>query len=426
MRTVALWLAAMACLAAGSPGGVADAFTWTGLIDTHWDHPRNWTCGGAGGTHYWPSDPADAVEFPSPPQPAGPWQVTLATADILNGEIFWSMAMAGDPLAPPLVRVSDRVRVYNVGMQDIDLTITGAGLFVGEYLPSGRGLQPAAARACGPAAGPDSFGPAPFVFIAADGTWDVPANWDQGAVPGQPDWAIIPAGRTCRIEQHDEAIRRLDIAGLLDILNRTLTIDAAGSGGLNVGGALTFRGYASLRLASDLVARGGGVVCALAPDQGVIDAFLAEPAPQYVAQLHLAGLTLSGNVTILAHVLNEGLLLVDEPGELRLGHLAPGPPFAIYQGGGTCRVAHADARIVFGRVQPGSEFNAQGWFELAAGTIHLTSHTAGWTCGSSRPTIRMTGGLLDLDCEFKTQGDLDFRGGRIAVAPGQEAIFSHH
>lgn len=281
-----------------------------------------------------------------------------------------------------------------------------------------------------------------FTFDATDGIWGDSQNWDPPGTPGSADTAIIPSGKTCRIEDADRDIKILDVqsGGTLRIDSRKLTVHQTSGTGVTVNGTLQFKqtGPAAapvLFFNNSMTLNGSGTINARENDG-------YGPAEMEGADdddLTITDTTLVGSIDILAiNLKNGGTIKVDDADDsFRVGE---SPSAVEVWGSGTFEVSAGLLQFRHVRwTAPGRDFTGPitisggtmqfdgalgGGVELdsvitlSAGTM-LIKHTF-----SNAKSFTMSGGKLQIDKQnSRFNGDWTYTGGTIELAAGRNVMF---
>ncbi|MCG3128864.1 MAG: hypothetical protein CHACPFDD_03760 [Phycisphaerae bacterium] len=177
-----------------------------------------------------------------------------------------------------------------------------------------------------------------YTFIATSGLWDDEDNWDPTGKPVSGDTAIIPNGKTCLVQNGNEAVKivQVDSGGTLGIVGRTLTLGVAGdttSSTVNgliylkesgaTPGVLKVQGFPTLG--------GSGIVSARKADGYGAGRFTSLNNQQKLTIN--SGVTCKGSITFLVDFDNYGTLQVDHADdEMTFGYAST--QFGRYDGGG--------------------------------------------------------------------------------------------
>jgi len=154
----------------------------------------------------------------------------------------------------------------------------------------------------------------------ATGIWNNLNNWDPTGVPGNGDDALIPASKTCRIEDSPDAVCDfVTVYGTLIIEHRAnLTIDQDST----VDGLLSIEGDGRLNIDADLTITGdGGLI------QGELGSNASIQGVQSTDTLTIAGTTpgsrstslvVQGTLNIAVELVNDAYVVAGE-GDILLG-----------------------------------------------------------------------------------------------------------
>lgn len=268
----------------------------------------------------------------------------------------------------------------------------------------------------------------PFTFNVTSGDWETPTNWNPPTgPPAAGDVATIPSGKTCRIETADQAVFDLLVIGELIIKGKTLSMLENGFSSplLNVEGAVKFEKPGATTPKIVFTNRGGpggpfriistnnaGKIVAFgaAGHEGVI-----ESAPVDALKVE-RGVLIRGSIAVEASILtNDGRFLVDAAADtMFIGATNSG--FGT-SGSGTFEVTAGDMFIR--RLKPAEFFD--GTLKVSGGTMTLTEHVAIFQV--SEANVRVSGGTLLFESDWRSLGGLNFTGGTIKVVANETATF---
>ena len=263
-----------------------------------------------------------------------------------------------------------------------------------------------------------------FTFNVTNGVWNEASNWSPtSGPPAAGDTAEIPTGRTCRVEDDDQACKTLEVYGTLKVDDKTLTIDADGSGYLDVDGTVEFLQSATLEVPENLSCSGDGTIQAIDGGTVTID---ADNGTGY-AWLIIEELTFKGSIEVLAYIRFDAtvkFVVDDADDDMEIGQAdSGGLATTVYiQGDGNFEVSAGSLR--FGKSAPDiGECNPfDGKMKVSGGTMQVTSYAqTAW--GNCKPNVEVSGGTLSISQSFGTKGTLIFSGGTITVAQDKLGIF---
>jgi hypothetical protein len=262
-----------------------------------------------------------------------------------------------------------------------------------------------------------------ITFQATDGVWNLASNWDPAQIPGPNDTAVIPDGKTCRIEQAAVADTvNIQSGGTLRIDSASLTIDDGPS--LTVDGTLQFKKSTGtvpslVYLDGDLTIDGTGTInCSDADSYGP---GLIENDASASGDLTFSEATdVIGPLRI--HIAGDldndaDFTVVDADDTMEIGVAASGTQDGNIIGSGSF-VATAGT-IQVGRMSLSS--NWSGLIQAVGGTFHLTQYVT-FHLGNGRVEVASSG-HIQIDTLWVSQGGYSFENGTIQVASGKSAYF---
>lgn len=276
-----------------------------------------------------------------------------------------------------------------------------------------------------------------YTFNVTSGNWDDNENWlPTIGPPGADDTAIIPIGRTCKVEDADQAVAELNVQGTLVIAGRRLTLGVPTSGSEStLDGTINLKKVgandAYLKINRTVEFEGTGEIASSKADnadfEGIIER--GSGAPGIVPTLRLEpGVTIRGSLRILT--------------DLTLNSNATATAKAIVDDGDDTMILGEDDAIV--RIARGT-----GQFEVSAGKLAIETFffwhpiiptaTPDWLISGGEietvivqtkgrffanlHSIDMTGGTLNIKDTFVMTGDCRFTGGTLKVKSGNVVFF---
>lgn len=274
-----------------------------------------------------------------------------------------------------------------------------------------------------------SYGQTTYTYIATDDIWNDDANWTpSGGPPGALDTAVIPDGKTCRIESSAQA-DTVDVqsGGTLRIDSTSLTIDDGSS--LTVNGDLQFKKSSStvpslVYLEGDLTISGAGTIDAADGDPaygpGIIQNAAGKTGDLTISN---SSMTLKGSlkIDINGDLHNSGTFLVDDADDtMEIGPLSSGTLRGVINGAGNFTASAGTLKI--GRMAlKGSPDAWTGTVTASGGTFHLTEYVVSHL-GHGNVQLN-SGGTIKVDALWISQGGYTLTEGDIIFAPGMAAYF---
>ncbi|MCG3126985.1 MAG: hypothetical protein CHACPFDD_01841 [Phycisphaerae bacterium] len=274
-----------------------------------------------------------------------------------------------------------------------------------------------------------------YTFIATSGSWDNTGNWSPNGKPGAGDEAIIPSGKTCRIENEDAAVKLMQIAGTLGLEGYSLTLgDTDADSSLNLTGTIYFNKPSTevpeLLIYNTITTTGSGTITARVVDSPGDEGVIGDAdSPANSGLVVGNGTILVGSLTILVDITNRGTIHVNHGSDTLVLGGSEAPPTNAFvgddgnlevSGGGTVRIN-------------AMEVDGDGTWTVTGNDDSLLWLTDKFTIGDTGTfyvNVRAWRGTLDIDADFLTRGALHFgnltlsQEATIKVASGKAAEFS--
>lgn len=263
-----------------------------------------------------------------------------------------------------------------------------------------------------------------YTFDVTSGDWNLSSNWDPPGIPGENDKAIIPNGKTCKITITSQEVKTIDVqtGGTLGIEGGTLTI-GIGNDPLTstINGSLYLKKPSSatpkLRVRNQMTFTGSGKITARQTDgHGLGEIQSMGPGSEFIVG---GDLTVMGTIKILVSTTNNGTIKVDHADdELAFGNAVALSQYTIDgPSTGKLLVSAGLMRLNYVNLTGAVKWNITG------GELWVTDLISISDPNDFTTKVDITGGTLDLDDDFQTNGGIKFGGGRIELAQGKSAAF---
>lgn len=280
-----------------------------------------------------------------------------------------------------------------------------------------------------------------YTFQPSDGVWRDMDNWDPQGIPTYGDTAVIPSGKTCRVQTSNEAVKILDVQGTLGLVGYALGLgDVSSPTTSTIDGTLYLESNGDLEVMDLVTIDGEGVITASKADDedraGIISCHCT-PA-EFGCTARGKGIVISqdvileGSITITAGLTLDGIARVDYSGDvMNLGAFGAGDAHCTTlvirwvdrsQGSdGKFVVSDGKLRVKYMKMDTD---NAPDW-ELTGGEIEIVNMDPFSPCQCTGTNIKITvsGGVLDIDDDFSTNRGITWSGGRIEVQEGLSIPF---
>jgi len=283
-----------------------------------------------------------------------------------------------------------------------------------------------------------------FTFTATDGVWGNDENWDgpEGRYPEYGDTAIIPGGKTCRVEKDDQHAKIIQVSGTLGIVGKKLalgqnftpttsTVNGTGTvyfkevGGVR--GTLAVRHWVTIDGSGKLTGSKG--IDSTYAGRILLYGEQVGDEPPYGYIVYGLGIILDDTVVLTGtvqlwcriEIKANAAVVVDYPDDVF--NVAD---VVIWNGGNV--ILDGDGEF---QVSAGALVFKMVWFDpttplwrLTGGEIELFDNPMSNIRFLNIPVrIVMTGGTFDVNDPLSTTGGLEFSGGQIEVAPNKTAEF---
>ena len=283
-----------------------------------------------------------------------------------------------------------------------------------------------------------------YTFNQTDDVWNNQYHWDKSGggygIPGPGDTAVIPSGKTCRIENDDQEAEIVQVYGTLGLVGKDLILGENETPTTStVDGTVYFEQVSTVKgtlLVRDWVTfDGDGELTASKGDDsdyaGWIGLYVEqvgeEPPYQYIVRGD--GIILDDTIVLTGTVALWCRIEITEYAVILVDHADD-----VFDVGGTYGMNERD--IVLdgaGKFDVDAGELEIGWvvfdattprWELSGGEIELIDvPTTNSTFVGLTVQIDMSGGTLDIDDPFSTTGAFTFGGGTIELAYGKSATF---
>jgi hypothetical protein len=284
-----------------------------------------------------------------------------------------------------------------------------------------------------------------FTFTATNGVWGLADNWDgpSGEYPGADDTAIIPSGRTCRVENANQNARVIEVYGTLGLVGKFLhigdqdddgTVEATTAiidGTFYLKSAGAYPG--NLRLHGPVTFDGSGTMTGKS-DDGYGEGSVARADPFDTTDEMIVGedFTIIGTIIFQVSIENNGTFTVDDDDDtMKFGLIQqPAPEVGFYRITSDGGPEGVNGKVIVSagtlRFQQWIRFASDNDWELSGGEIWVED---GAMYNGRTGAVLISGGTLDLDETYRTQGCLRFYSAdvegtsTIELAYGESASF---
>jgi hypothetical protein len=273
--------------------------------------------------------------------------------------------------------------------------------------------------------------------VGSTGSWSDSGDWSpEGGPPGAGDVAIIPAGKTVEINQENEheSVGKISVGsgspgGVIRIDPGTsLTIiHDAGLGSSVLDGQLLFSGASSppgeLRISGDVTIVGEGLIRGSSVTTGLTPGLIVSVGQNDSLTLDDPDLEVRGAIEIQVPLVNNALVSVSDTG-------GNGDTLSLTT---TPKSGSGKWQVLFGKLQVDVEVTGTAdWEVQRGGEIEINAACTALQGNVEVGTLEK-GGLLDVNANFATSGNLVIQGqggelgyvyGEIDVADGVVARFA--
>ncbi|MCG3129066.1 MAG: hypothetical protein CHACPFDD_03975 [Phycisphaerae bacterium] len=251
-----------------------------------------------------------------------------------------------------------------------------------------------------------------YTFQPSSGVWDTPGNWDPTGKPVAGDKAIIPSGRTCRIENEDAAVKLLAVDGTLRISGYSLTLgDPADNTTLELGGRIEFKKPSTevpeLLIYNEITTTGPGTIDAQVDPADTDEGIIGDADSPADSRLVIGSQTfVEGSITFLVSVTNDGHMIVDDDADTMVLGGSESPPTNEFEGSGGSLSVSGNGTIRINAM----DLDGTGTWTVTGSDnslLWLTDKFAIPNPGSFNTDIEVKRGTLDIDAELPDARQLD-------------------